>query len=181
MPIKLKTKEIGTNTFICVLEIPKRVIPSSSGRGEAIINPPKIGKSHFRKPKWNDCKKWPRQVRLINFKISSETVSLINKKRMRSPHSAPKAPQSATKNTEPEFASSTNATEAIAIVNTEVKNIPAKKLPKIFNSRVKLRKVLIVFKRTKIYAKIILKTTMQKSLNKRWFNFINQIQSNTNL
>ena len=41
IPTKLHTKEIGMNTESRVFTKPKKLIPSSSGRGDAMMSPPK--------------------------------------------------------------------------------------------------------------------------------------------
>lgn len=48
IPIKLKKKEIGINTDIFALDRPRRLIPSSSGKGEAIRRPPARKVNHLK-------------------------------------------------------------------------------------------------------------------------------------
>lgn len=51
MPTKFITKDIGMSNDIFVLENPNNAKPNSSGSGEAMMRAPKIGESHFMKPK----------------------------------------------------------------------------------------------------------------------------------
>jgi hypothetical protein len=48
IPIKLKVKERGINHNVFIFEKPSKLIPSSSGNGEAIINPPIKNVSHLK-------------------------------------------------------------------------------------------------------------------------------------
>lgn len=88
--------EIGTNTAMRVFDKPISVRPSSSGNGEAMMSAPRSGDSHFRNPKWNEC-----AICLMNEGLSERLRSSANRSRMkknsmRSPQSAPSAPQMAT-------------------------------------------------------------------------------------
>ncbi len=43
IPIPLRIKEISKNLYVFILEIPMRITPISSGKGEAIIAAPRTG------------------------------------------------------------------------------------------------------------------------------------------
>lgn len=116
---------------IFVLENPNSAKPNSSGSGEAMMRAPKIGESHFMKPKWKVFKIFLITDGFIDAMTSFANLSRIKKNRIRSPQRAPRAPQKETVNILASLIL-TRATDAGAIVKTEVKKIPAKKLAVIW-------------------------------------------------
>lgn len=48
MPIEFIVKEIGKNSRVFIFEIPRRVTPISSGRGDAIIAAPIKGRVQWK-------------------------------------------------------------------------------------------------------------------------------------
>lgn len=90
------TKAKGIRTIVLTLDIPRSVIPNSSGSGEAMISAPISGDSHLMKPKCNDFKKYLTEEGLNTLFKSSAKRSLIKRKRTRSPHIAPNPPQNTT-------------------------------------------------------------------------------------
>ena len=48
IPIKLKVKEREINVNVLIFEKPIKLIPNSSGKGEAMINPPTKNVSHLK-------------------------------------------------------------------------------------------------------------------------------------
>ena len=89
-------KAIGIRTIVLTLDIPNRVMPNSSGSGEAIISAPITGDSHLMKPKCRDFKKYFTVEGFSAFFKSSEKRSLIKRNSTRSPHIAPKLPHNTT-------------------------------------------------------------------------------------
>lgn len=133
--MKLKTNEIGMNHNVFIFEKPRMLIPISSGNGDAIISPPTKRDAHLKSLSLNKTFILFHVLRwLINSKICSENLSLMNRKIIRSPIIAPNAPKRATYIIEFILAISPSATIAGAVVKIEVKNKPAIKLPKNSNS-----------------------------------------------
>jgi len=119
--------EKGINCLIFILESPKILIPSSSGNGEAIIIPPI--KKEKRRKSFNLRRDFNLPFSLICLSRCSENLSLTNLNINPSIMTAPSAPNNAVSHSDPLMAISPNATVAGAVVNTDVKNIPAIKLP----------------------------------------------------
>ena len=157
IPKELSKKEIGMKSEVLILEKPIIISPSSSGSGEAIISAPKNAINHL--------KILNRKIDInrsdLDFfnknKTSSDNLFLTNRKIIISPIIAPIPPKRATKNNELSRAISTSTTVAGATVKTEVKNIPAIKLPNNSSSFEEAS----IFIRTSVFTKI----TAIKTLN----------------
>lgn len=128
MPIVFIMNDMGIRTNILVLDKPSKVRPNSSGKGDAIINAPRIGDNHFKNPKCNECKIFFTIEGLSEFIRSLANLSRIKVKSKRSPQVAPKAPIIATICGETPCPICESTIADGAIVNAEVKNIPAIKL-----------------------------------------------------
>ncbi len=128
IPSMFITKDIGMRTATRVFESPIKVSPSSSGRGEAIMSAPSSGDSHFTNPKWNELKICFVIEGLTESKRLSVNRSRMKRNRIKSPHIAPKAPHRATESGISVSAICASATDAGAIVKTEVQKIPDTKL-----------------------------------------------------
>ena len=122
------TKARGIRTITFIFDIPRSVIPNSSGIGEAMMRAPISGDNHLIKPKCNDLRKYLTEEVLNTLFKSSAKRSLIKRKRTRSPHIAPNPPQNTTPDIGEFCAIWIRVIDAGARVKTEVKNIPEIKL-----------------------------------------------------
>ena len=151
-------------------EKPIMPMPNSSGKGEAIISPPMRNVNHrkyFILSRTLNLLPIPRCC--TNSIKCTDNLSRTNRKMMRSPITAPIAPKMATKTTEFDWAISPKVTMAGAAVNTEVKNMPAMKLPSISSSLVEVSILPRTSVRTKTTARAMLITTMLISLSRKLF------------
>ncbi len=124
------------NQDVFILEKPNKLIPSSSGSGEAIIKPPTNNDSQRKSLRLKrECILLHMLLCPTNSSRCSENLSRTNRKITKSPTTAPTAPMSAVGITAWMRAISPSVTIAGAVVKTEVKNKPAIKLPKKSNPR----------------------------------------------
>ncbi len=133
IPKELSKKEMGIKSEVFILEKPSIINPSSSGSGEAITSAPKNANDHLKILNRKIDINFSDLDFFNRYKISSNNLFLMNRKIIRSPINAPAPPNKAVKNIELICAISASTTVAGATVKTEVKNIPAIKLPNSAN------------------------------------------------
>ncbi len=164
IPIKLEIKEIGINQVVFIFEKPNKLIPNSSGKGEAIIRTPITKANHLNNLNLKKALTLlPAPWCFNNSLKCSENLSLKNLNITKSPITAPKDPKMAVTKTESTLAISPKATIAGAVVKAEVKNIPAIKLPRNSSSLVEANKSIKIPVLTKRTAIIMLKKIITKS------------------
>jgi len=163
-------KERGMNRRVFIFEKPKRLIPNSSGKGEAIITHPARTVNHLKSLNLNNARNlFPAPSCLINSIKCSESLSRTNRKIIKSPITAPIPPKRAVSKTEFARAISPRVTIAGAVVKIEVKNIPAIKLPSSSNSFAEVRILAKIFVFTNIIATRMLKAIIPLSCNIKLF------------
>lgn len=182
MPIKLNVNESGINHVVFIFENPSKLMPISSGKGDAMMKPPAKKVSHLKYLIWNKILiRLPTPLCLNNSNRCSENLSRTNRKIIRSPTTEPSAPKIAVTKTELTLAISPSVTIAGAAVKTDVKNIPAIKLPNHFTSFVATKILDNESVLTKTTAMAILSTINNPSFNKkfrfRMFELITKIIS----
>src|SRR3989344_3574537 len=162
MPIKLKKNERGMNHDIFIFRKPKKPIPSSSGKGEAMIKPPTKNDNHRKSFSLNNAViLFPVFRWRSNSNTCSENLSRTNLKIIKSPTTAPSAPSKATNTIELAWAISPRVTMAGAVVKTEVKNKPATKLPRSWNSCVDVN----IFANISVFTKIAVMPKLMTIIN----------------
>ena len=160
MPRKLKTNESTAKYFTRILEKPRMAMPSSSGKGEARMNPPT--KKVIQRKKRRAKSRWKRRQTLSCISISdtcSEKRSRTNRKMIRSPTTLPSAPKSAVTSMPCMSDISPRAAIAGAVVKMDVKKTPAIKAPNISNCPVEARRFASTFVRTRSIATNMLSAT----------------------
>ena len=161
--MKLRVNERGITVIVLVFEIPIRVNPISSGRGDAIIIAPAMGARNFNGFHWKRENHFLYLNRAMSREISRARRSLTKRKISISPTTAPSPPQNAVKRSEPDWAISPKAIAAGATVKKEVKKIPAMKLPRNLVPRVAVKKCSKIPLWARITARSTLSTTIEKS------------------
>lgn len=129
MPLVLRIKERKIKRDVLIRDMPMRLTPSSSGRGEAIMIAPTTGNVQLKYLVWTTFVRWFPPMAAYSGFTSSRRLSFTKRKMVRSP-TTPPHPATIAKRIG--FVCSARVKRIIApihTVNVETKSPPAMKAP----------------------------------------------------